>query len=45
MRFGTSLVMPHSNKAFMTSTCGGVNEALTCAVQYRDKVLTDWVKS
>lgn len=32
-----------SNKAFMISTCGGQDKALATAVQYRDKILSNWI--
>jgi hypothetical protein len=27
----------------MSSTCGGQAKALAAAVQYRDKILSDWI--
>jgi hypothetical protein len=35
------LKFPKSNKALMSSTCGGQAKALAAAVQYRDKILSD----
>lgn len=43
VRFATSLKLPKSNKAFMFSTCGGQDKALEKAVQYRDKIISDWI--
>lgn len=43
VRFPSTLKLPKSNKAFMSSTCGGEDKALATAVQYRDKILSDWI--
>ena len=43
VRFPSTLKLPKSNKAFMCSTCGGQDKALVTAVQYRDKILSDWI--
>ena len=43
VRFPSTLKLPKSNKAFMTSTRGGQDKALATAVQYRDKILSDWI--
>lgn len=43
VRFASTLKLPKSNKAFMSSTCGGQDKALATAVQYRDKILSDWI--
>lgn len=43
VRFPSTLKLPKSNKAFMCSTCGGQDKALADAVQYRDKILSDWI--
>nr|YP_009741049.1 Homing endonuclease [Fusarium pseudograminearum]YP_010390553.1 homing endonuclease [Fusarium acaciae-mearnsii]YP_010390719.1 homing endonuclease [Fusarium austroamericanum]YP_010390776.1 homing endonuclease [Fusarium boothii]YP_010390876.1 homing endonuclease [Fusarium cortaderiae]YP_010390930.1 homing endonuclease [Fusarium louisianense]YP_010390981.1 homing endonuclease [Fusarium meridionale]YP_010391033.1 homing endonuclease [Fusarium mesoamericanum]YP_010391144.1 homing endonuclease len=43
VRFPSTLKLPKSNKAFMSSTCGGQDKALAIAVQYRDKILSDWI--
>jgi len=43
VRFPSTLKLPKSNKAFMCSTCGGQDKALAAAVQYRDKILSDWI--
>nr|ATI20295.1 hypothetical protein [Juglanconis sp.] len=47
VRFASTLKLPKSNKAkavFMNSTYGGQAKALAAAVQYRDKILLDWVE-
>lgn len=43
VRFPSTLKLPKSNKAWMSSTCGGQDKALAAAVQYRDKILSDWI--
>lgn len=43
VRFPSTLKLPKSNRAFMTSTCGGQDKALATAVQYRDIILSDWI--
>lgn len=43
VRFPSTFKLPKSNKAFMSSTCGGQEKALSTAVQYRDKILSDWI--
>lgn len=43
VRFPSTLKLPKSNKAFMSSTCGGQDKALADAVQYRDKIISDWI--
>lgn len=47
VRFPSTLKMPgrtkQFNKAFMCSTCGGKAKALAAAVQFRDKILSDWI--
>jgi hypothetical protein len=45
VRFPSTLKLPKSyfNKEFMCSTCGGQDKALATAVQYRDKILSDWI--
>ena len=43
VRFPSTLKLPKSNKAFMSSTCGGQDKALANAVQYRDKIISDWI--
>lgn len=43
VRFPSNLKLPKSNKAFMNSTYGGQERALISAVQYRDKILSDWI--
>lgn len=43
VRFPSTLKFPKSNKALMCSTCGGQAKALAAAVQYRDKILSDWI--
>jgi hypothetical protein len=43
VRFPSTLKLPKSNRAFMTSTCGGQDKALATAVQYRDKIISDWI--
>lgn len=43
VRFPSTLKLPKSNKAFMNSTYGGQERALISAVQYRDKILSDWI--
>ena len=43
VRFPSTLKFPKSNKALMSSTCGGQDKALAAAVQYRDKILSDWI--
>jgi hypothetical protein len=40
VRFPSTLKLPKSNKAFMCSTCGGKDKALTLAVEYRDKIIS-----
>jgi hypothetical protein len=29
----------------MCSTCGGKDKALTLAVEYRDKIISSWIKT
>ena len=43
VRFPSTLKLPKSNKAFMVSTWGGQDKALSTAVQYRDKILLNWI--
>jgi hypothetical protein len=43
VRFPSTLKFPKSNKAFICSTWGGQAKALAAAVQYRDKILSDWI--
>lgn len=43
VRFPTTLKLPKSNKAFISSTYGGQDKAFASAVQYRDKTLSDWI--
>lgn len=43
VRFPSTLKLPKSNKAFMCSTWDGQDKALAAAVQYRDKILSDWI--
>lgn len=43
VRFPTSLKLPKSNKAFLFSTCGGQDKAFLLAVEYRDKILSEWI--
>jgi hypothetical protein len=43
VRFPSTLKLPKSNKAFMSKTYGGQDKALAAAVQYRDKILSDWI--
>ena len=43
VRFPSTLKLPKSNKAFMNSTYSGQERALISAVQYRDKILSDWI--
>jgi hypothetical protein len=45
VRFPSTLDLPKSNKAFMCSTLGGNNKAFDSAVQYRDKILSDWINT
>lgn len=45
VRFPSTLKLPKSNKAFMCSTCGGQDKALLLAVQFRDKILSDWINT
>ena len=45
VRFATSLSVPaKSNKAFMVSTCGGLDNALSQAVAYRDKIILEMLE-
>lgn len=44
VRFPSTLKLPEkSNKAFMSYIYGGQASALLAAVQYRDKILSDWI--
>lgn len=43
VRFPSTLKLPKSNKGFMSSTCGDQSKALATAVEYRDKILSDWI--
>lgn len=43
VRFPSTLDLPKSNKAFMCSTLGGQDKAFSSAVQYRDKIISDWI--
>jgi hypothetical protein len=44
VRFPSTVKLPNkSNKAFICSTYGGKDNALLAAVQYRDKILSDWI--
>lgn len=43
VRFPSTLKLPKSNRAFRISTWGGQDKALATAVQYRDKILSDWI--
>lgn len=45
VRFPITLKLPKSNKAFMSSTHGGQDKAFVLAVQYRDKIISDWIKT
>lgn len=45
VRFPSTLKIPKCNKAFMCSTCGGQNKALLLAVEYRDKVILNWINT
>lgn len=45
VRFPSTLKLPKSNRAFMISTCGGQDKALATAVQYRDNILSDWIRN
>jgi hypothetical protein len=45
VRFPITLKIPKSNKAYMCSSCGGQDKAFVQAVQYRDKILSDWIKT
>jgi len=45
VRFPSTLKLPKSNKAFMCSTCGGKDKALSLAVEYRDKIISSWIKT
>lgn len=45
VRFPITLKLPKSNKAFMVSTSGGQEKAFALAVQYRDKIIFDWIKT
>ena len=45
VRFASTLKLPKSNKAFMSTTSGGQDKALILAKQYRDKVLSDWINT
>jgi hypothetical protein len=45
VRFPSTLKLYKSNKAMMCSTCGGVDKAFVLAVQYRDKSISDWIKT
>ena len=45
VRFPSTLKLPKSNKAMMCSTCGGQDKALLLAVEYRDKILSDWINT
>lgn len=45
VRFPSTFKKAKSNKAFISSTCGGQNEAFVLAVQYRDKILSDWINT
>lgn len=43
VRFPSTFKLPKSNKAFISSTWDGQDKALAAAVQYRDKILSDWI--
>jgi len=43
VRFPSTFKLPKSNKAFICSTWDGQDKALAAAVQYRDKILSDWI--
>ena len=52
VRFPSTLKLPKSNKAFMCSTCGGSCstcggscKALILAVEYRDKIILNWINT
>ena len=46
VRFPTTLKIPSkSNKAFISSTCGGSCKAFTSAVEYRDKIISHWINN
>lgn len=45
VRFPITLKLPKSNKAFMVSTSGEQEKAFALAVQYRDKIISDWIKT
>ena len=45
VRFPSSLKLPKSNKAFICSTNGGQDKAFLLAVEYRDKILSDWINT
>jgi len=45
VRFASTLKLPKSNKAFICSTCGGQDKALQLAVEYRDKIISDWINT
>lgn len=45
VRFPSTLKLPKSNKALMCSTCGGQDKALLLAVEYRDKIISDWINT
>lgn len=45
VRFPSTLKLPKSNKAFICSTYGGQDKALLLAVEYRDKILYDWINT
>lgn len=45
VRFPSTLKLPKSNKAMMCSTCGGQDKAFLLAVEYRDKIISDWINT
>jgi hypothetical protein len=44
VRFPSTLKLNNFNRAFMSSTYGGSDKAFVLAVQYRDKIISDWIK-
>jgi hypothetical protein len=43
VRFPISIKLPKSNKGFISSTYGGQDKAFIIAIEYRDKILRDWI--
>ena len=44
VRFPSSFKLTKKNKAFIFSTCGGHDRAFQLAVEYRNKILSDFFK-